>query len=59
MAYLLKKMRSALPIPREEGRMAMAAFLLASVKSCEGGHGLCHHRLAKRGSGFLVLTRRG
>ena len=23
----------------------MATFLLSSVKSCEGGHGLCHHLL--------------
>ena len=43
MAYLLKKRRSALPTPRETGRMTMATFLLSSVKSCEGGHGLCHH----------------
>ena len=27
----------------------MATFLLSSVKSCEGGHGLCHHRRDKRG----------
>jgi hypothetical protein len=59
MSYLLKKRRSALPIPREKGRMTMATFLLSSVKSCEGGHGLCHHLLEKRGSGLLVLRRRG
>ena len=59
MAYLLKKRRSALPIPREKGRMTMATFLLSSVKSCEGGHGLCHHLLEKRGSGLLVLRGKG
>jgi hypothetical protein len=58
MAYLLKKRRSALPIPREKGRMTMVTFLLSSVKSWEGGHGLCHHLLEK-GSGLLVLSRRG
>jgi len=38
MAYLLQKRRSALPTPREMGRMTMVIFLLSSVKSCEGGH---------------------
>jgi len=32
MAYLLKKRRSALPIPREKGKMTMATFHLSSVK---------------------------
>ena len=59
MAYLLKKRRSARRIPREKGRMTMATFILSSVKSCEGGHGLYHHLLEKRGSGLLVLRRRG
>ena len=45
MACLLKKRTSALPIPREKGRMTMATSLLSSVKSCEGGHGLRHHLL--------------
>ena len=58
MAYLLKQRRSALPIIREKGKMTMAAVLLSSGKSCEGGHGLCHHLLEKRGSGLLVLRRR-
>jgi len=58
MAYLLKKRRSALPFPREKGRMGMATLLRSSVKSCESGHGLCH-LLEKRGSGLLVLRRRG
>ena len=40
MAYLLKKRRSALPIPREKGRLTMATCLPSSVKSCEGGHGI-------------------
>jgi hypothetical protein len=53
MAYLLKKRRSALPISREKGGMTMATFPLPSVNSCEGGHGLCHHLLEKRGSGLL------
>ena len=44
--------RSALPIPRERGRMTMATFLLFSVKNCEGGHGLCHHLLEKSGLAF-------
>ena len=57
MAYLLKKRRSVLPFPREKGRMTMATLLLSSVESCEGGHGLCHHLLEKRGSGVLVLRR--
>ena len=47
MAYLLEKRMSALPSPREKGRTAMATFLLSSVKSREGGHGLCHHLLEK------------
>ena len=64
MAYLLKKRRSALPLPREKGRTAMATFLLSSVKSCEGacregGRGLCHHLLEKRGTGLLVLRGKG
>ena len=59
MAYLLKKRRSALPTPREKGRMAMATFLLSSVKSCEGGHCLCHHLLEKRRSALLALRRTG
>ena len=59
MAYLLKKRRSALPIPREKGRMTMATFLLSSLKRCAGGHGLCHHLLDKRGSGLLVLRKKG
>ena len=59
MAYLLEKRRSALPTPREKGRMTMATFLLSSVKSCEGGHGLCHHVLEKRGSGLLSLRGKG
>jgi len=59
MADLLKKRRSALPIPREKGRMTMVTFLLSSVESCEGGHGLSLHLLEKRGSGLLVLRRRG
>jgi len=33
MAYLLKKRRSALPIPKERGKMTMATFLLSSVES--------------------------
>ena len=59
MAHLLEKRRSALPLPREKGRTAMAAFLLSSMKSREGGHGFCHRLLEKRGSGLLVLRRRG
>ena len=59
MAHLLEKRRFALPLPREEGRMALATFLLSSVKSREGGHGLCHHLLEKRGAGLLVLRMRG
>ena len=59
MAYLLKKRRSALPIPREKGRMTMATVLLSSVKSCEDGRGLFHHLLENRGAGLLVLGRRG
>ena len=50
---------SALPIPREKGRMTMATFLLTSAKSCESDHGLCHHLLEKRGSGLLGLRRTG
>ena len=50
MTYLLKKRRSALPVPKKKGRMTMEAFLPSSVKSCEGGHGLCHHLLEKGGS---------
>ena len=48
-----------LPIPREKGRMTMATFLLSSVKSCEGGHGLRHHLLEKRRTAILVLRRGG
>ena len=59
MADLLKKRRSALPIPREKGRVTMATFLRSSVKSREVGHGLCHHLLEKRGSGLLVLRGKG
>ena len=59
MAYLLKKRRSALPLPREKGRTTMATFLFSSMESCEGGHGLCHHLLEKRGSGLLVLRGKG
>ena len=58
MAYLLKKSRSALPTPREKGRMTMATFL-SSMKSCEGGHGLCHHLLEESGSGLLFLEGEG
>ena len=47
MAYRLKKRRSALSIPREKGRMTMVTFVLSSVKSCEGGHGLSLHLLEK------------
>ena len=50
MAYLLKKKSPAVPLPREKGRMTMAAFLRSLVKSCEGGHGLCHHLREKRGT---------
>ena len=59
MAYLLKKRQSALPTPREKGRTTMATCLLSSLKSCEGGHALCHHLLEKRGSGLLVLRMTG
>ena len=59
MADLLKERRSALPIPKKKRRMTMTPFLLSSVKSCEGGHGLCHHLLEKRGSGLLVLRGEG
>ena len=59
MAYPLNKKMSALPIPREKGRITVVTLLLSNVKSCEGGHGLCHHILEKRGSGLLVLGRRG
>ena len=58
MAYLLEKRRSALPTPKKKRRMTMATFLLSSVESCEGGHGLCHHLLEKRRSALLVLRRR-
>jgi len=57
--YLLKKRRSALPLPKEKRRMAMATFLLSSVKSCEGGHGLSQHLLEKRRTALLVPRRRG
>ena len=59
MLYLLKKRRSALPVPREKGRMTMATFLLSSVNSCEGGQGLRLHLLEKRGSGLVVLRGKG
>jgi len=59
MAYLLKKRKFALPLAREERRTAMATFLLSSVKSREGGHGLCHHLLEKRGAALLALRMRG
>ena len=59
LAYLLKKRRSAVTTPREKGRMTMATFLLSSVKSREGGHGLCHHLLERRGCGLLVLKGKG
>ena len=49
MAYLLETRRSALPIPKETGRLTKATLLLSSVKSCKGGHGLCHHLREKRG----------
>ena len=49
----------SLPIAREKGRMTMATCLLSSVKSCEGGHGLCHHLLEKSGSALLVLRGKG
>ena len=59
MAYLLKKRRSALLIPREKGTMTMVTFLLSAVKSCEGCHGLRHHLLEKRRTAIVVLRRRG
>ena len=59
MAVLLKKRRSALPVPRAKGRMTMVTLLLSSVKSCEGGHGLCHHLLEKSGFDLLVLRGKG
>jgi len=49
MSDLLEKRGSTLPVPKEKRRMNMATFLLPSVKSCEGGHGLYHHLLEKRG----------
>ena len=58
MAYLLKKRGAALHIPKKKIRMTMATFLLSSVKSCEGSHGLRHHLLEKRGPPLLVLRRR-
>ena len=54
-----RKRRSALPSPKETGRLTMAIFLLSSVKSCEGGHGLSHHLLKQRRTALLVLRRRG
>ncbi len=54
-----RKRRSALPIPKETGRLTMATFLLSSVESCEGGHGLCYHLLEKRRSALQVLRSRG
>jgi len=59
MACLLKKMGSGLLVLRKERSRTMAIFLLSSVRSCEGGHGLCHHLLEKRRSGLLVVRRRG
>ena len=59
MAYILKKSRSALPMSKEKSRMTMVTFLFSSVKSCEGGDGVCHHLLEKRGSGLLVLRGKG
>jgi len=59
MAYLLKKRSSAPHIPKKKRRVTMATFLLSSVKSCEGGHGLCHLLLEKRGSGLLVPRGKG
>ena len=59
MAYLLKTRRSALPIPRQKGRMTMATFLVSLVKSREGGHGLCHLLREKRGTALLVLRGKG
>ena len=59
MAYLLEKRRSALPTPKKKRRMTMATFLLSSVKSCEGGHGLCRHLLGKIGFCLLVLGGKG
>ena len=59
MACLLKKMGSGLLVLRKERSRTMAIFLLSSVRSCEGVHGLCHHLLEKRRSGLLVLRRRG
>ena len=58
MAYILEKRRSALPSPKKKGRMTMATFLLSSVESCGGGHGLRHHLLKERSSALLVLSRR-
>ena len=45
--------------PREKGRTTMATFLLSSVKSREGGHGLCHHFLETSGTGLRVLKGKG
>ena len=59
MAFIPKKRRSALPIPRGKGRMTTVTFLLSSVKSCEGGHGLRLHLLEKTWSGLLVLRGKG
>ena len=59
LPYLLKKRRFALPIPKKKGKMTMATLRLSSVKSGEGGHGLCHHILEKRGNALLVLRRKG
>ena len=50
MAHLLENRRSALPTLKKKRRMTMATFIFSSVKSCEGGHGLCHHLLEKRSS---------
>ena len=59
MACLLKKLGSGLLVLRKERSRTMAIFLPSSVKSCEGGHGLCHHLLEKRRSGLVVLRGKG
>ena len=37
--------------------MTMVTFLPSSVESCEGGHGICHHLLEKRGSTLPPLNK--
>ena len=59
MACLLKKLGSGLLVLRKERSRTMAIILLSSVRSCEGGDGLCHHLLEKKRSGLLVVRRRG